>query len=35
MKISNPTSFRENIRGKLNKIIRKKKDFIKFRKRNI
>jgi len=25
MKISNPTSFRENIRGKLNKIIRKKK----------
>ena len=25
MKISNPTSFRENVRGKLNKIIRKKK----------
>ena len=25
MKISNPTSFRENIRAKLNKIIRKKK----------
>ena len=25
MKITNPTSFRENVRAKLNKIIRKKK----------